>query len=144
VNEPAFYLIKLATYEDQPLFGTMVEGRLELNSIGQVAADEWRRSAQVHHGLCLDAWEMLPHQIQGILMIRESAVNSSYGAGLSRKPRLLSSFIAGYKAAAAKRINLLRNHPGAPVWQRSYQERLLPDDIVLQRVRHMLTPPQVS
>ncbi|MEB3267527.1 MAG: hypothetical protein VKJ09_03215 [Leptolyngbya sp.] len=140
----AYYLIKLATHENQPLFGAVVDGRVELNGLGQVAADEWLRAAQTNRGIALDHWEMTENQLQGIVIIREPVVNSPYAHSFSTKPRLLSSFIAGYKAAVAKRINLIRNHPGSPVWQRSYQERLLPDPVVLQRVRQMLSQPEAS
>jgi putative transposase len=35
---------------------------------------------------------------------------------LSRPPRSLGSFIAGFKSIVTKRINILRSIPGAPVW----------------------------
>jgi REP element-mobilizing transposase RayT len=35
----------------------------------------------------------------------------------------------------AKRINLLRNTPGAPVWQRSYYEHVIRNEDELSRAR---------
>ena len=68
------------------------------------------------------------------------AQSSSYGLGQSPpKPRALSSFVAGFKAAAAKRINLVRGIPGAPVWQRGYQEQQINDRKTLERIRLLLT-----
>ncbi|MEM9266406.1 MAG: hypothetical protein AAGA46_12845, partial [Cyanobacteria bacterium P01_F01_bin.13] len=49
------------------------------------------------------------------------------------------SFVAAFKAAAAKRINLVRGVPGAPVWQRGYQEQRINDPQTLTRIRHLLT-----
>lgn len=143
-GESTYYLIKLATHEHQALFGTAIDGRLQLNTLGQVAADEWLRAAQANRSILLDHWEVAANQLQGIVMICEPVSNRAYTPGISSKPRLLSSFIAGYKAAAAKRINLIRNHPGSPVWQRSYQERLLPDVRMVQQVRQMLAHPAAS
>lgn len=143
-GESTYYLIKLATHDNQALFGTAIDGRLQLNTLGQVAVDEWLRAAQANRSIVLDHWEVAANQLQGIVMICEPVSNNAYTPGMSRKPRLLSSFIVGYKAAAAKRINLIRNHPGSPVWQRSYQERLLPDVMVVQQVRQMLAPPVAS
>jgi len=47
----------------------------------------------------------------------------------------LASFIVGYKGAVTRRINALRETPGAPVWQRNYYERVLRNDDELNRAR---------
>ncbi|MBF2035580.1 MAG: hypothetical protein IGR92_08870 [Leptolyngbyaceae cyanobacterium T60_A2020_046] len=138
LTDKAFYLIKLFTHDNEALFGTVVEGRLEPNPIGTIAIDEWKALAKVSRGIELDQWVLRPDRLEGIVAVQEPFAAKSYAPRISGKPRLLSSFIAGYKAAAAKRINLVRNCPGGAVWQRSYQERLIPDDAVLQRVRVML------
>jgi len=138
LTEAAFYLIKLYTRDNEALFGNLEGDRSQLNGIGQIAADEWVRSSQACQGLELDEWIVLPNRLEGIVVIREPMLPGGYAAR-SHKPRILSSFIASYKAAAAKRINLLRNAPGDSVWQRNYQERLIPDEAALIRVRQMLT-----
>ena len=132
-----FYLIRLYVHNDEPLFRTLVNGCSNLNAVGQIAADEWLRSAGTYSTLDIDTWVLLPNRLEGIVSIRKSSLSGTYGRRGS-KPRLLSSFVASYKAAAAKRINLLRNQPGSVVWQRSYQERFIPDQGVLKRVRQML------
>ncbi|MEO1095562.1 MAG: hypothetical protein AAFX01_11750 [Cyanobacteria bacterium J06638_28] len=115
----------------------MTDGLFALGGIGQIAADEWIRSTHAYKNIDVDVWLVMPDHLQAIVSILDAPTSPSYGIR-NRKPRLLSSFIAGYKAAAAKRINLLRNAPGSPVWQRSYQERLLPDEIALERMRQLL------
>jgi hypothetical protein len=54
---------------------------------------------------------------------------------LHRKPRSLGAFIAGYKSAVTKRINVLRNTPTAPVWQRNYHEHVIRDETALDAIR---------
>lgn len=137
LTEVAFYLIKIYTFENEALFGTTANGCLELSNLGQIAADEWVHSSYPYHSIELDQWLIRPNHLEGIVSIQESQSSNGY-VTINRKPRLLSSFIASYKAAAAKRINLMRNAPGCSVWQRSYQERLIPDEIALRRVRQML------
>ena len=53
----------------------------------------------------------------------------------SRRPRSIGSLVAGFKAAATKRINESRGSPGAPVWQRNYYEHVIRDDEDLDRIR---------
>lgn len=137
IAEPDFYLIKLYAHNHEPLFGELEDGHVKLNGVGKIAVDEWVRSASAYPSLSIDQWIMLPNRLEGVVGIRERSVSNQYQSQES-KPRLLSSFIASYKAAAAKRINLLRNEPGSPIWQRSYQERFIPDAAVLERVRQLL------
>ena len=33
--------------------------------------------------------------------------------------------VAGYKSTVTKQINILRNSPGVPVWQRNYYEHII-------------------
>ncbi|NJN20327.1 MAG: hypothetical protein HC812_02855 [Leptolyngbya sp. RL_3_1] len=141
LTEAKFYLIKLATHDHQALFGEMVAGQLCLNGIGQIAVDEWNRAIQAHDAIEIDQWVIYPEHLQGIVKIQSSRNGDDYLRTPSSKPRLLSSFVAGYKAAAAKRINLCRNCPGQPVWQRSYHERALTDEVSRQRSRQMLMQP---
>ncbi|MEM6837459.1 MAG: hypothetical protein AAF609_11435 [Cyanobacteria bacterium P01_C01_bin.120] len=138
LTETTFYLIKLYTYNQEAVFGCLNEEQnFELNGIGQIAADEWQRSARAYASLKLDKWLLLPNRLEGIVSLGDAFSPNGYGA-YSSKPRLLSSFVASYKAAAAKRINLLRNTPGCPLWQRGYQERFIPDSTVLKRVQQTL------
>jgi REP element-mobilizing transposase RayT len=136
--ETTYYLVKLYTHNHEDLFGDVTEDRhFELNGLGQIAADEWQRSAQAYTHLTLDKWAIWPNRVEGIVTLREADNTSSY-SNPGDKPRLLNSFVASYKAAAAKRINLLRNTPGNPLWQRGYQERLIADNLILQRVQQAL------
>ena len=138
LTETTFYLVKLYTHNHEAIFGTLTEeDGFQLSGVGQIAVDEWQRSAQAYTNLSLDKWLILPNRLEGLVSLRESARPSHY-MSFSRKPRLLSSFVASYKAAAAKRINLLRNTPESPLWQRGYQERFIPDPTILKRVQQAL------
>ncbi|NER85100.1 MAG: transposase [Leptolyngbya sp. SIO1D8] len=137
LTEDVFYFIKIYTHDNKALFGEFANDHFQLNGFGQIAADEWVRSSRPYGSIELDEWLVLPDRLEGIVSIRAASSAKRYGTPRS-KPRLLSSFVASYKAAAAKRINLIRNAPGSSVWQRSYQERCIPDDLVLGRARQLL------
>jgi len=42
-----------------------------------------------------------------------------------RPPKSISSFVAGFKSAATTKINILRNTPGAPVWQPRFHDHII-------------------
>ncbi|HEY9878839.1 MAG TPA: hypothetical protein V6D29_10310 [Leptolyngbyaceae cyanobacterium] len=136
------YGVTLHTHQREPLFGSVVEGVIQLNSLGQIVAQEWVTISRSHREIELDAWIVRPNCVQGILWVpaTPSSVSSAALAVFpeSPKPRQLSAFVAGFKAAAAKRINLVRNQPGFAVWQRNYTEALLPNAAALNRMRQLI------
>jgi REP element-mobilizing transposase RayT len=50
----------------------------------------------------------------------------------------LAAIVRGFKSNTTKRVNELRNTPGAPVWQRNYNERIIRDDRELEAVREYI------
>lgn len=56
--------------------------------------------------------------------------------GLQR--RSLGSCIAGYKAAVTRRINQMRDTPGAPVWQRNYHDHIIRTAGAWHRIRRYI------
>ncbi|MFE4105716.1 hypothetical protein [Almyronema epifaneia] len=141
------YLITLCTYQKESLFGSLANGMIELNEIGKIAADEWIRASTRHREIQLDQWTVRPSCIQGIVIVNSDVAlreTNRYRYSALSKPRSLSSFVAGFKAAAAKRINLLRNQPGVPVWERSYQDQRVPDLVALKRLRRTMEPTSFS
>jgi putative transposase len=42
--------------------------------------------------------------------------------------------MAGFKSSVTKRINVLENTPGAPVWQRNYYEHIIRDEQDYERI----------
>ena len=123
----ALYYVRLDTHNNHALFeGT----EATTMSFSQIAADELLAAAK-RKDVTLDHWAVAPDAIHALVSITENCLDQDYGVG---KPRLLTSFVAGVKAATAKRINLVRNQPGSPVWQRSYREQRIEDDRTLARL----------
>lgn len=139
VTEAAAYFIKIDTYNGERLFGTVSNGQQRLSEIGAVAADEWMQLGHRCSGIELDSWRLLPNGLEGIIRLQHPLTFRERETPYGHKPRLLSTCITRYKAAAATRINLIRNYPGGPVWQRSYQERRLSDSTRLHHLRRTLS-----
>lgn len=122
----ALYYIRLdahssALFQDKAVSAT---------SFAQVAADELLAAA-THKGIVLNQWAVAPDAIHAVVCISENRLDQNDRIG---KPRQLTYFVAGVKAATAKRINLMRNEPGCPVWKRSYREQRIEDDRTLSRL----------
>jgi putative transposase len=51
----------------------------------------------------------------------------------------LGALIAGFKFSVTKRINEIRDTPGAPVWQRNYYEHIIRDENDYLRIAQYIT-----
>jgi REP element-mobilizing transposase RayT len=47
----------------------------------------------------------------------------------------IPTIVRSFKSAATKRINELRQTPGAKLWQRNYWEHIIHDDLELNNIR---------
>ncbi|MBE9076571.1 hypothetical protein IQ241_04550 [Romeria aff. gracilis LEGE 07310] len=133
------YYVQLRTYQEENLFG-LDPASSRLNLTGQIAADEWLRAASYHPKITLDQWVIVPNGLEALVVVKDRGVVAETKSFVRSptKPRVLSSFIAAFKAAAAKRINLVRSQPGSPVWQRSYQEQRIGSELSLTQRRQDL------
>ncbi len=156
--QPGAYLLTLCTYQRQCLFGEIREGRMYLNQIGNIVAQEWMRSSKIRQEIELDEWVIMPNHLHGIVIITDTKTdanivgahgraplqaNASNPSPINRKPRSLSSFVAGFKSSVTKRINIIRQAPGIPIWQRNYHEKIVRYKASLHPIRqYILNNPQ--
>ncbi|MEX1195505.1 MAG: hypothetical protein WD904_12750 [Dehalococcoidia bacterium] len=74
---------------------------------------------------------------------RERTMQDSGGASSLRPrgavPGSVGAVLASFEATSARRINLLRGAPGAPVWQGGYYDRVVRDDEELDAVRQYIS-----
>jgi REP element-mobilizing transposase RayT len=146
----------MCTHEREHLFGEVADGVMRANRFGEIVHDEWYRSEEIRKELVLDEFIVMPNHIHGIVFIDEhpaerpnveNRVGAHGGApspGVAvRHRRSLSTFVARFKASAARGINAARGAPGANVWQRNYHERIIRDEAELERIReYILTNPE--
>ncbi|MCS6908535.1 MAG: transposase [Anaerolineales bacterium] len=159
-TQPGAYFVTLVTHERQHLFGEIVVGEMHLNPWGEVAYQEWFQTAVLRPYVVLrdDEWVVMPNHMHGIIWIVDNDCRGAAphpapckGAAAPRPsprpsetspinvvPGSLGAIVRAYKSAVAKRINALRNTPGAPVWQRNYYEHIIRDDGELERIRQYI------
>lgn len=140
-SQAGVYFVTICTQNRECLFGDVVDGKVALSPYGQIVQEEWIKTAQIRDELVLDLFVVMPNHLHGIVFINndEQSPVGAHGRaplrnnGSQRKPRSLGAFIAGFKSVAAKRINVLRETPAVPVWQRNYYERIIRNEDELIR-----------
>jgi REP element-mobilizing transposase RayT len=140
------YFVTICTFRRHCLFGQIVDGEMQLNEIGHIVAEEWLQSRMMRKEIDFDQWVIMPNHLHGIVLINPiNPVGANDRLPLQEdgshrmvppmKKRSLSSFVAGYKSAATKRINALRNAAGTPVWQRNFYEHIIRSESSLQYIQ---------
>lgn len=142
-SSPGAYFITICTFQHHHLFGRIIDGSMLLNELGRTVAEEWLRTPQIRPVMRLDEWVVMPSHIHGIVIITAldpGSVGASAAADraphsencrseapvkLARKPRTLSSMVAGFKSVVTERVNLIRGTPRKPVWQDNYHEHVI-------------------
>ncbi|MEM9003379.1 MAG: transposase [Cyanobacteria bacterium P01_F01_bin.86] len=79
------YFITICTYQRRCLLGSIVDGEMQLNELGNVVRSQWLRLPQCYSHLQLDVFVVMPNHIHGILTLNPQHV-PSVGAGSAKIP----------------------------------------------------------
>ena len=144
-RSPGSYFVTVCVQAGECLLGQVVDGEMQLSEWGQIARDCWQAIPAHFPHVELDAWTIMPNHVHGIIVITEQAVGAQHAstaglcsAALPRtnvQPGSLGAIIRSFKSAVTRRINQLRDRPGAPFWQRNYWEHVIRNEESLKRIR---------
>ena len=141
------YFVTICTCNRDCLLGEVVDGEMRLNEYGEIARNEWIKTASVRANVVLDVFVIMPNHIHGIIILTDDvgatrrvartmgeAPPRPYDRNGKMQSGSIGAIIGQFKSVATKRINVRRGTLGLPVWQRNYYERVLRED-ELDRVR---------
>ena len=150
---PGMYFVTVCTAGRERLLGQIVDGKMHLNEFGKIVWDCWLALPRHFPFISLDAFVVMPNHIHGIINIHRSRNHPDTKRGCwgkaclaptrrmkFQKPpaRSLCSVIGSFKSATTKRVNIIRDSPGARFWQRNYHERVIRDG-ALHDIRRYIT-----
>jgi len=148
------FFISIVVKNRFPLFGEIILEAVDLSPEGQIIKEEWLRTPLIRPSVQLDEWIIMPDHFQAIAIINDGNENGTVG-GASWRPcpseydanriqsiqpvkRSLAKMINQFKATTTRRINDLRQRPGQSVWQRNYHDRIIRNEVELDRVRRYI------
>ena len=143
-SQAGAYAVTICTHNRDCLFGEIAGGKMVLNHAGHAALQCWQAIPDHFPHAELDAFVMMPNHVHGIVVIADRRGTAC------RAPTQVEQFghpvagsiptvIRSFKSAVTKRINEIRNTPGAKVWQRNYYEHIIRDEGELKRMREYIT-----
>jgi REP element-mobilizing transposase RayT len=163
-SQAGAYFVTLCVWQKKCLFGTIVDGIMNLNGNGRIVEKEWLNTGAVRPHVDLDEYMVMPNHFHGILVIgnndlvgarrclaqnampQDETMSSECGAihGETRatqrvaptiKSGTMGAIIGQFKSMVTKQINIIRDTAGAPLWQRNYYEHIIRDERELYAVR---------
>ncbi|MDP3449110.1 MAG: hypothetical protein Q8R87_00905 [Anaerolineaceae bacterium] len=127
------YFITIVAHGRKCLFGSVVNEEMKLNDFGQIVMKEWFNTAKMRPNVELfeEEFVIMPNHVHGIIWI-----NDSQGRGsLQRTPTVerfqkpvsnsIPTIVRLFKSTITKQINIIRQTPNEPVWQRNYYEHII-------------------
>ena len=80
-HAPGVYFLTICTHGRQRLFGEVRAGTMHLSAFGQIAAEEWRRTAEVRPYVVLDVFVVMPDHVHVLFGIRPHEGNAGASHG---------------------------------------------------------------
>lgn len=138
--EEGAYFVTVVTQGREALFGHVENGKMVLNAFGRIVKEEWVKTGAIRDQVKIadDEFCVMPNHFHGIIWLngRDTARRvptesdgpihkAEFGKPVSNS---LSTIIGAFKSSVTRRINRLRNTPGAVVWQGRFYDHIIRDE----------------
>ena len=134
---PGWYYLTICTLDRVCNLGRIEDEKMILSEWGQIVSETWQWIPSRYPYVELDDFVVMPNHLHGIVII-----NPIFRRGDSRiaptggsKVKPLGRLIGAFKTVSTKKINEMRETPGAVFWQRNYYEHIIRNQKDLDRIR---------
>ena len=142
------YFITICTQNRENYFGNIVDGNMELSSMGIIADIMWHEIKNHARNVELDAFVVMPNHVHGILVLTGNdndigdPVETLHATSLPRrqanispKSGSVSTIIRSYKSAVSKHTHRL----GFDFqWQSRFHDHIIRDGTSFQNIRNYI------
>ena len=140
-SQAGAYFVTICTYKKESIFGEIVNGEMISNRYGEIAENEWLKTAELRKNVELDEFIIMPNHFHCIIVITEGRGVLQYApTEIFRSPsQTVGAIVRGFKSATTKHINQIRNTPRASLWQRNYYEHIIRNEKDLLDIQEYIT-----
>ena len=85
-SQAGAYFITICTHERQALLGQIVDGRMQLNSLGEIVQAVWFALTEHYAHIHLGAFIVMSNHVHGIIEFKIEEAASSVGVSLKPTP----------------------------------------------------------
>jgi len=156
------FFFTLVTENRLPIFGRIINKEIQLSREGMIVKEEWLRTPIIRQEVELDEWIIMPDHFHAIVFMDgfKTMGDGGHVGGDCCRPcpsndgtipdnkyriqsiqplnRSLARIISQFKATTTRRINEIHQTPKKPVWQRGYDERIIRNEVQLDKLREYI------
>ena len=152
-SQNGYYFVTICVRNKTEYFGEIINGKMILNEIGEIAQKQWLWLAEQYDYVKLDEWIIMLNHLHGILIIENSTTGVGRvgadrvaGAGRdlplrpqrqceqqTRKIKSSSELIGAFKTTSSKLIH--QNGLSEFQWQQNYYDRIIRNEKELDKIR---------
>jgi REP element-mobilizing transposase RayT len=103
------YFITIIIQDRKKYFGHIKNQKMILNDFGKIAHNEWKISGRIRKEIEMKTFVVMPNHLHGIVILHDNKqyyeTDFEFDSKFYRKPKSISSFIAGYKSSVTTKIN---------------------------------------
>ncbi len=133
----AYYFITICTKNRVPLFGSIVDGIVELSWIGEIVDRCWKYIPTSAPYAIIDASVIMPDHFHGIVYINNpEEKNSISEKAFKPQKRSLSIVIRNFKSAVVAQAR--KTDPAIVVWQNRFYDHIIRNEQSLQNIRNYI------
>ena len=144
-----YYFVTICSFNRQNIFGEIGKNQLILNEYGNLVKIYIQEIPIKYTNIQFDQYIIMPNHVHLIInivgTIHESSETNDSNNNIEltraihelplRRNMFLSKMVGYIKMRSAKHINLLRNTPKKPVWQRSFHDHIIRNERSLIAIR---------
>ena len=149
-SKNGIYFITICTNNRENLFGKITttkitnnpvgahcmcpEPKMILNQYGKIVEEEIIRTTEIRENILINEYVIMPNHIHLLIEIADNKLDDKQGH-MQCAPTVekfgkstsnsIPTIVKLLKASSTKRINILRDTEGLPVWQRNYHENII-------------------
>jgi len=125
-----------------------------MSEFGQIATQEWLRTAGIRQDVLQDEFVVLPNHLHGIIILTTDRVGATRRSKIPSDllgvaptglrahglaPGSIGAVVGQFKSAATRRINTLNGTLGLQAWQSDYCGYIIREKAELNRIHQYLT-----
>ena len=142
-SSDGYYFLTICTRNRIQWFGEIDNGEMVLSDFGKIVNEQWVQSFEIRDELSKGEFIVMPNHIHGIVVLENDSTDTT-GTGTGtvethgraslphRKPKSISSFMAGFKSATIREIDKFNRQN--PLWQHNYWDRIIRHEKEYQRI----------
>ena len=133
--QPGAYFVTVCVKNRKCVLSTIEDGYVHLSNLGYPVERSIEMTQRHFLDVSMDSFVIMPNHLHAIIIHEASIPRRAGVTPPLPKKESLGQIVAYFKYHSAKAINQYLNTPGQRFWQRNYYDRVIRNEIELNRLR---------